>query len=94
MDVDHIDTYPAGAVFNFQRSGGSIVPATILGPSDRGADYVLGPQPVREKAHGVFVFVFVFADVVKRRGDPEAGVLLFERGIVLWYATIVLKTVI
>ena len=30
MDVDHIDTYPAGVVVNFQRSGGSIVPAKIL----------------------------------------------------------------
>eukprot|EP00670_Eutreptiella_braarudii_P019884 CAMPEP_0174354294 /NCGR_PEP_ID=MMETSP0811_2-20130205/19002_1 /TAXON_ID=73025 ORGANISM="Eutreptiella gymnastica-like, Strain CCMP1594" /NCGR_SAMPLE_ID=MMETSP0811_2 /ASSEMBLY_ACC=CAM_ASM_000667 /LENGTH=54 /DNA_ID=CAMNT_0015485109 /DNA_START=73 /DNA_END=234 /DNA_ORIENTATION=+ len=30
MDVDHVDTYPAGAVVNFQLSGGSIVPAKIV----------------------------------------------------------------
>jgi hypothetical protein len=39
MDVDHIDTYPACDVVNFQRSGVSIVPAKILGPSERVADY-------------------------------------------------------
>ena len=39
MDVDHIDTYPAGADVNFQRSGDSVVLAKILGPSERGADY-------------------------------------------------------
>ena len=38
MDVDHIDTYPASTVVNFQRSGGSGVLAKILGPSERGAD--------------------------------------------------------
>eukprot|EP00670_Eutreptiella_braarudii_P029332 CAMPEP_0174380478 /NCGR_PEP_ID=MMETSP0811_2-20130205/123399_1 /TAXON_ID=73025 ORGANISM="Eutreptiella gymnastica-like, Strain CCMP1594" /NCGR_SAMPLE_ID=MMETSP0811_2 /ASSEMBLY_ACC=CAM_ASM_000667 /LENGTH=145 /DNA_ID=CAMNT_0015533361 /DNA_START=861 /DNA_END=1298 /DNA_ORIENTATION=+ len=36
MDVDHIDTYPAGAV-NFQRSGGSIVPAKIVLATGAGA---------------------------------------------------------
>eukprot|EP00670_Eutreptiella_braarudii_P005455 CAMPEP_0174281794 /NCGR_PEP_ID=MMETSP0809-20121228/2198_1 /TAXON_ID=73025 ORGANISM="Eutreptiella gymnastica-like, Strain CCMP1594" /NCGR_SAMPLE_ID=MMETSP0809 /ASSEMBLY_ACC=CAM_ASM_000658 /LENGTH=32 /DNA_ID= /DNA_START= /DNA_END= /DNA_ORIENTATION= len=30
MNVHHIDTYPAGAVVNFQPSGGSIVPAKIV----------------------------------------------------------------
>ena len=38
LDVDHIDTYPARAVVNFKRSGGSTVPAKILGPSERGVD--------------------------------------------------------
>ena len=38
MDVDQIDTYPAGAVVNFKRSGGSFVPAKILGRSKRGVD--------------------------------------------------------
>eukprot|EP00670_Eutreptiella_braarudii_P004704 CAMPEP_0174282796 /NCGR_PEP_ID=MMETSP0809-20121228/3368_1 /TAXON_ID=73025 ORGANISM="Eutreptiella gymnastica-like, Strain CCMP1594" /NCGR_SAMPLE_ID=MMETSP0809 /ASSEMBLY_ACC=CAM_ASM_000658 /LENGTH=122 /DNA_ID=CAMNT_0015377253 /DNA_START=376 /DNA_END=744 /DNA_ORIENTATION=- len=36
MDVDYIDTYPAGAV-NFQRSGGSIVPAKIVLATGAGA---------------------------------------------------------
>ena len=31
-DVNHIGTYLAGAVVNFKRSGGSIMPAKILGP--------------------------------------------------------------
>ena len=39
MDVDPFHTYPASAVVHFQHSGGSIVPAKILGPSERGADY-------------------------------------------------------
>ena len=39
MDIDHIDTYRAGAVVNFKHSGGSIVPAKILGPSEGGVDY-------------------------------------------------------
>ena len=39
IDVDYIDMYPAGAVVNFQRSGGSIVPGKILGLSERSADY-------------------------------------------------------
>ena len=39
LDVDRFDTYPAGAVVNFQSSGGSIVPAKILGPSEGGANY-------------------------------------------------------
>ena len=30
IHVDHIDTYPAGDAVNFQRSGGSIVPAKIV----------------------------------------------------------------
>jgi hypothetical protein len=37
-DVDHIDTYPAGAVVNSQRSGGRMMPAKVLGPSEGGAD--------------------------------------------------------
>ena len=32
MGVDHIDTYPAGAVVNFKRSGGSIVPTKFWAP--------------------------------------------------------------
>ena len=39
IDVDHMNMYPAGAIVNFQRSWGSSVPATILAPSERGADY-------------------------------------------------------
>ena len=39
MDVDHMDTYSPGAVVNIQRSRASVVPAKILGPSERGADY-------------------------------------------------------
>ena len=39
MDVDHIEMYSPVAVVNFQRSGGSIVPTKILGPSERGAGY-------------------------------------------------------
>jgi hypothetical protein len=39
MDVDYIDAYLAGAVVNFKRSGGSVVPAKILGPSERSVDY-------------------------------------------------------
>ena len=39
MDIDHIDTYPAGTVVNFQHSEGSAVLAEFLGPSERGADY-------------------------------------------------------
>ena len=37
MDVDHIDTYPAGAVVNFQPSGGRIVPAKIVLAAGAGA---------------------------------------------------------
>ena len=32
MNVDDIDTYPVGAVVNFQRSNGSVVSARILAP--------------------------------------------------------------
>ena len=39
MDVHRIDTYPAGTLVNFQRSGGNALPTKILGPSERGADY-------------------------------------------------------
>ena len=39
IDVDHIDMYPAGAIVSFQGSGGTVVLAKILGPSERGADY-------------------------------------------------------
>jgi len=39
MNVDHVDMHPVVQVVNFQCSGGSIVPATILGPSERGVDY-------------------------------------------------------
>jgi len=47
MDVDHIDTYSPGAVVNFQRSVGSIVPAKILAPTERGADcqFITYPPP-------------------------------------------------
>ena len=39
MDVDHIDTNSPDAVVSFQCFGGTVVPANILGPSERGADY-------------------------------------------------------
>ena len=38
MNADDIATYSLGAVVNFQRSDGNIVPAKILAPSERGAD--------------------------------------------------------
>jgi hypothetical protein len=38
MDVDRIDPYSRGTVVNFQCSGGSVVLAKILCPSERGAD--------------------------------------------------------